>query len=126
MKIALIEDDKFLRSVLERKLKENGFEVMSIINGNEALEKIIIEKPDLVLLDIILPQKSGFFILETLRQDPQFKNIPILAISNLSQLEDIEKAKKLGITEYLVKANISLENLVNKVKHYLSQKVEKN
>ncbi|BCX15290.1 MAG: hypothetical protein KatS3mg097_182 [Candidatus Parcubacteria bacterium] len=121
MKIVLVEDDKFLRSVLERKLSENGFQVVSVINGNEALEKILIERPELILLDIILPQKSGFFILEKIKQDPQFKNVPVLVISNLSQAEDIEKAKNLGASEYLVKAKISLEDLVNKVKSYKSK-----
>lgn len=121
MKIVLVEDDKFLRSVLERKLSENGFQVVSVINGNEALDKIVIERPDLILLDIILPQKSGFFILEKIKQDPQFKNIPVLVISNLSQAEDIEKAKNLGASEYLVKAKISLEDLVNKITYYKSR-----
>lgn len=118
MKILLIEDDKFLRTLLERKLRNEGFDVISAIDGEEAMDKIITERPDLILLDIILPKKSGFSILEDLNKDENLKKIPVFIISNLGQQEDIEKAKKLGIKNYFVKAGLSLDALVQKIKEF--------
>lgn len=118
MKILLIEDDKFLRNVLEKKLKEQGFEVISAVDGDEALQKIVTERPDLILLDIILPHKSGFLVLDEIKKDPEFKKIPVLIISNLGQEEDIRKGLEIGADEYFVKAKISLEDLIKKVQEY--------
>lgn len=121
MKILLIEDDKFLRNILEKKLKNEGFEVVSAVDGNEALEKLVVERPDMILLDIILPHRSGFLVLEEIKKDPEFKKIPVLIISNLSQEEDIKKGFELGAKEYFVKAKVSLEDLIKKVKEYSEQ-----
>lgn len=121
MKILLIEDEKFLRNVLERKLRDEGFEVVTAIDGNEALQKIISERPDMILLDIILPRKNGFLILEEIKKDPEFNKLPIFIISNLAQEEDINKALNLGATEYFVKAKFSVEDLINKIKEYITQ-----
>ena len=118
MKILLVEDDKFLRTVLEKKLLVEGFEFISVTDGDEALEKIISEKPDLILLDIILPKRSGFLILEDIRKDPELSKIPILIISNLGQEEDIKKALSLGAKEYFVKAKVSLDDIIKKIKEY--------
>jgi DNA-binding response OmpR family regulator len=118
MKILLVEDDKFLRTVLERKLINEGFEVLSVVDGDEALEKVITDKPDIILLDIILPKKSGFLVLENIKKDPELKKIPVIIISNLGQEEDIKKGLSLGATEYFVKAKISLDDVVKKVKEY--------
>jgi len=123
MKVLLVEDDKFLRTVLEKKLLAEGFEVISAIDGDEALEKIISNKPDLILLDVILPKRSGFLVLENIKEDPELKNVPVLIISNLGQEEDIKKGLSLGAIEYFVKAKISLEDIVKKVKEYAEQKV---
>ncbi len=122
MKILLIEDEKFLRTALEKKLKDAGFEVITAIDGNEALNKIVSERPDMILLDIILPKKSGFSILEEINKDPEFKNITVLIISNLGQEEDMRKGLSLGAIEYFVKAKISLDELVNKIKEYAQKK----
>ncbi|MCS7183785.1 MAG: response regulator [Patescibacteria group bacterium] len=118
MKILIVEDDKFLRTLLEKKFKIENFEVITAIDGDEALNKIIIEKPDLILLDIILPKKSGFYVLEEINKDFNLKNIPIFIISNLGQPEDIQRGKNLGAKAYFIKAGLSLEELVNKVKEF--------
>lgn len=118
MKVLLIEDDKFLRSILEKKLKDAKFEVTTAVDGKEAIDKIVAERPDLILLDIILPHQSGFLILEEIKKDPEFSKIPVMIISNLGQDEDVRKGLSLGAVEYFVKAKISLEDLVNKVKDY--------
>jgi DNA-binding response OmpR family regulator len=118
MKILLIEDDKFLRTVLERKLTKEGFEFISAVDGDEALEKIITYKPDIILLDIILPKKSGFLVLENIKKDPELKKVPVIIISNLGQEEDVKKGLSLGALEYFVKAKISLDDVVKKIKEY--------
>ena len=122
MKILIVEDDKFLRTLLEKKLKNEGFEILTASDGEEALNKIVIEKPDLILLDIILPKKSGFYILEEINKDINLKDIPVFIISNLGQSEDIQKGKKLGVKEYFVKAGLSLDELVGKIKEFSSLK----
>jgi DNA-binding response OmpR family regulator len=123
MKILLIEDDKFLRTVLEKKLSAEGFEVVSAIDGDEALEKIISDKPDIILLDIILPKKSGFLVLENIKKDPEFKKVPVFIISNLGQEEDTKKGLSLGAVEYFIKAKVSLDDVVKKIKEYAGQQV---
>jgi DNA-binding response OmpR family regulator len=121
MKILIVEDDKFLRLLLERKLKNENFEVVVAEDGEEALEKIVTEKPDLILLDIILPKKSGFAVLEEINKDENLKRIPVFIISNLGQPEDIERGKNLGAKEYFVKAGLSLEELIKKIKIFATE-----
>ena len=121
-KILIIEDDNFLRLALEKKLKKEGFEVITANDGEEGLQKIITELPDLVLLDIILPKKTGFGFLEDLQKDPNLKSIPIMIVSQLGQPEDIEKGINLGAIEYFVKAKVSLDELVSKIKKFFEEK----
>mgnify|MGYP001627149605 CR=1 FL=1 len=118
MKILIVEDDKFLRTLLEKKFKNENFEIATASDGEEALDKIVIEKPDLVLLDIILPKKSGFYVLEEMNKDVNLKNIPVFIISNLGQPEDIQRGKSLGVKAYFVKAGLSLDELVLKIKEF--------
>lgn len=120
MKILIVEDDKFLKTLLEKNLQKENFEIITAEDGELALEKIINEKPDLILLDIILPKRSGFSVLEEINKDENLKKIPVIIISNLGQQEDIEKGKKLGAKEFLIKASLSLEELVKKVKEFSS------
>lgn len=116
MKILLVEDDKFLRTLLEKRLISEGFGVEIAVDGDEALNKTVSSPPDILLLDIILPKKSGFTFLQELQKDPNLKDIPIIILSNLGQTEDVEKGKELGAVEYFVKATTSLEELVRKLK----------
>lgn len=116
--ILLIEDDPFLSSVLRMKLEKESFKVIRAADGDEALNFLIEQgvKPDLILLDLILPKKNGFEVLETIRQDPLLEKLPVIIISNLGQPSDIERGKALGVIDYFIKARLSIEELVNKVK----------
>lgn len=118
-KILLVEDDPFLVTLLKAKLSREGFEILHAKDGQEAIDILRKGKPDLILLDIILPQKSGFEVLEEVRSDPQLRGIPVIIISNLGQTGDIEKGKELGVIEYFVKAKISVDELSDKVKEFL-------
>ena len=118
-KILLIEDDPFLSSLLGNRLKKEGFELVSAKSGNEANKLLKASNPDLVLLDIILPGKSGFEVLEEIKSDPQVAKTPVMIISNLGQDIDIEKGRELGVVDYIVKARISIDELIQKVKNLL-------
>jgi len=118
-KILIIEDEKDLRFFLKTALTQAGFEVKEAIDAEEALEKIKEEKPDLILLDIILPGKSGFDFLIEIKKDPEFESIPIIIVSNLGQREEIQKGLELGAKDYIVKANFTLDEIVKKVKDAL-------
>lgn len=116
--ILLVEDDPFLASILQLKLEKENFQLVRAVDGEEALKFLFTQglKPDLILLDLILPKKNGFEILETIRQDPVIEKIPVIIISNLGQPSDIERGKSLGVIDYFVKARLSIDELVNKVK----------
>lgn len=114
--ILLVEDDKFLRELLARKLRNEGFEVLEAIDGNEAIELAKSKKPILILLDLILPGKDGFEVLSEIKKEPETKEIPVLILSNLGQREEIEKGLKLGAFDYFVKAHTSPGEIVEKIR----------
>ena len=120
-KILIVEDDKFLRELIARKLTQENFEVIEAIDGEEGLKRIREDKPDLILLDLILPGVDGFEVLSKLKEDPTLASIPVIILSNLGQREDIEKGLKLGAIDYLVKAHFTPNEIVDKVKAGLSQ-----
>lgn len=117
--ILIIEDDKFLRDLLTRKLIQKGYKISEAIDGEEGFKKIKEEKPDLVLLDLILPGIDGFEVLTRVKDVPELSKIPVMIISNLGQGEDIERAKKLGVIDYVVKAHFTLNEIVEKVRSIL-------
>ncbi|MDP2709324.1 MAG: response regulator [bacterium] len=123
-KILLVEDDSFLRDICLKKLNKEGFEAVSAVDGEEAIKKAGEFKPDLVLLDIILPSIDGFEVLRALRAsaDNTVKDAPVIMLTNLGQEEDIAKAMKLGATDYLIKAHFTTEEIVKKVKNKLGVK----
>lgn len=118
-KILLVEDDQFLSNLIELKLKTAGFAVVKARDGIEAAEILKKSKPDLLLLDLILPKKNGFELLEEIREDPYLKDLKVLILSNLGQQADISRGKALGVLDYFVKANFALDDLVGKIKNYL-------
>ena len=118
-KILVVEDDSFLSVLLKNHLLKEGLEVRLARTGDEGVKAIKEEAFDLVLLDLILPGKSGFEVMEEVNKDPTTKKPPILIISNLGQASDIEKGKELGAVGYLVKANTSITNLVNQAKEFI-------
>ncbi len=118
--ILIAEDDTFLANAYRMKLKKAGYKVTIARDGEEAIKKVKEEKPDLILLDLVMPNKDGFETLEALKKDAKHKDVPVVITSNLGQKEDIEKCKKLGARDYIVKSDIALEELVGKIEEYLS------
>lgn len=118
-KVLIIEDDQRLNKIYSIKLNQEGIETSIAVDGEEGWRKLNEEKPDLVLIDLMIPIKDGFAILEDRAKNPELMKIPALVLSNLGQDTDVARAKKLGASEYLVKANFSIQGIVDKVKEYL-------
>jgi DNA-binding response OmpR family regulator len=118
-KILIVEDDRFLRELIARKLKNEGYEVLEAVDGEEGLKRIKEEKPDLVLLDLILPGIDGFEVLAKAKEDPDTAQIPVIILSNLGQREEIEKGMKLGAIDYLIKAHFTPGEIIEKIKNIL-------
>ena len=114
--ILIIEDDKFLRELIAQKLIKEGFEISEAVDGEEGIKKIKEEKPDLVLLDLILPGIDGFEVLSKMKEDPALASIPVIILSNLGQKEDVEKGLKLGAVDYLIKAHFTPGEIIEKIK----------
>lgn len=123
-KILFVDDDNFLRKVYEAELKEKNFDVVLAQDGEEGLEKAQVEDPDLIILDMIMPKKSGFEVLTELQHNPKTKNIPVIILSNLGQEDDKKKGVDLGAVDYLIKDNITLGILVEKINQYLNSKTQ--
>lgn len=115
MKILLAEDDLFFQNFYSRKLTEHGFQVDVAGDGNEALQKLMADKPDLMLLDLIMPNKDGFEVLSEVSKHESLKTVPIIIFSTLGQDSDVEKAKMLGATDYVNKTFFDFDTLLEKV-----------
>lgn len=115
-KILLIEDDQILAELLEKKLEASGYNAIVVMDGQKGLEAIKAEKPDLVLLDILLPTLNGYEILEAKRLDPEIKDIPVVIISNSGQPVELQRALELGAQDYFIKAQIDPDEILSKVK----------
>jgi len=118
--ILLVEDEPLLGNLLKQRLEKEGFLVMLARDGESALSALKTEKPDLVLLDIILPKISGFELMEKVQADPTIQKVPIVIISNLGQESDLERGQALGAVGYFIKARISMEDLVGQVRSFLT------
>jgi len=118
-KILIIEDDKFLRELIVQKLTKEGYEVSEAVDGEEGIKKIKEERPEMVLLDLILPNIDGFEVLSQLKADPILSKIPVVILSNLGQKEDIERGLKLGAVDYLIKAHFTPGEIIDKIKNVL-------
>jgi DNA-binding response OmpR family regulator len=115
-RILIVEDDDFLRSLAVTKLQNTGFVVETAGTGDEGLEKVIALPPDLLILDLMLPNVSGFEILEKIRSTDQTKSLKVIVFSNLGEESDIKQCLGLGVSDYLIKANFTLDELAEKVK----------
>ncbi|HSE29854.1 MAG TPA: response regulator [Candidatus Saccharimonadales bacterium] len=118
-KILLVEDDKALASVYVSRLELEGFDVRHVVNGEEALSAAIEYKPDLIVLDAMMPKISGFDVLDILRNTPETSNVRIIMLTALSQEKDKEMAEKLGADDYLVKSQVVIGDVVDRIKHHL-------
>ncbi|OJI06952.1 MAG: response regulator [Candidatus Vogelbacteria bacterium CG22_combo_CG10-13_8_21_14_all_37_9] len=117
-KIFIVEDDEFLRSLTVKRLEKEGYQVEVAVDGESALGKIKEAQPDIILLDLLLPGLSGFEVLKKIREDGPIKGTPVIVFSNLGQREDIEKAKALGVNDFLIKANFTLDDVVMKISSF--------
>jgi DNA-binding response OmpR family regulator len=116
--VLLTDDDPMIIRMYQRKLEHDGFKVNLAFNGEECLEAVKKEKPDIILLDVMMPKMNGIEALKKLKADADAKNIPVIILTNLGDRpEDVAKAKELGAAEYIVKANIQLNDLVEKIKN---------
>ena len=118
-KVLIVEDDEFLRSLNAKRLETEGFKVAVAVDGQNAIDLIPKEMPNLIFLDLLLPGVDGFEVLKTIKADEKTKDIPVVVFSNLGQKEDVEKAHNLGAIDFLVKANFTLDDVVAKIKEIL-------
>jgi two-component system, OmpR family, phosphate regulon response regulator PhoB len=118
-RVLLVEDDRFLRRACEKSLQLQGFTVSTAPDGEEALRAIRADPPDIILLDLLMPKVSGFEVLKDIRSDEKTRSIPVIILTNSSKETDIREIQSLGVTGYLVKANLSLEELGSQVKQAL-------
>lgn len=118
-KILIVEDDKFLRELVAKKLTAEGFDVQEAIDGESGVKKAKEIRPDIILLDLILPGIDGFEVLSRIKEDPATEMIPVIILSNLGQKEDIERGLKLGASDFLVKAKFTPSEIIEKIKNLL-------
>ena len=119
-KILLVEDDDGLANVYKTRLEAEGFDVKRVANGEDALASALEFKPDLILLDVMMPKVSGFDVLDILRNTPETAQVKVVMLTALSQETDKQKADKLGADDYLVKSQVVIADVVERIKHHLN------
>lgn len=118
-KILLVEDDETLSAVYQSRLELEGFDVKAVYNGEDALSATLEYHPDLILLDVMMPKISGFDVLDILKNTPETKDIRVVMLTALGQEKDRKRAEDLGVNEYLVKSQVVISDVVERVKHHL-------
>jgi len=118
-RLLLVEDDRFLRRACEASLRQRGYDVLTAADGEEGLRLARAETPDLVLLDLLLPKLTGLEVLRSLRSDAATRELPVLILSNSSREQDVSEITRLGVAGYLVKADLSLKALGDRVARIL-------
>jgi DNA-binding response OmpR family regulator len=118
-KILIIEDDKFLRELISRKLTDEGYDITQAVDGEDGIKKVKEAMPELILLDLILPSMDGFEVLSTIKGDDSISAIPVIILSNLGQKEEVEKGMNLGAADYLIKAHFTPGEIIEKIKNVL-------
>lgn len=119
-KLLLIEDDPFIREMYISKMEQEGYEVLVSEDGESAFKTIKSEKPDLILLDIVLPKMDGFTLLRKIKEDKDVKDLPVIILSNLGHKNDIKKGLSLGADEYIVKSHYTPSEVLEKIKKVLN------
>lgn len=114
-KILLVEDEEIMIDLLQRKLKEEGYEVLLAGDGEEGLKKMRQERIDLVLLDIVMPKLGGFEVMEEMNKEPELRKIPVVIISNSGQPVELDRAKELGVKDWLIKTDFDPKEVIDKV-----------
>src|SRR3989338_3171622 len=123
-RILIAEDDKALSGVLQKKLELSGHKAEVASDGEEALKMIKSDKPDMVLLDIVMPKVNGYEVLEKIHNDPELSSIPVIVISNSCQEVELEKVKDFGAVDYLIKASFEPNEVLEKINRYLVSPVK--
>jgi DNA-binding response OmpR family regulator len=118
-KVLIVEDDKFLRDLLSRKMESQGVSLFIAVDGAQGINLAEREKPNIILLDVLMPGIDGYGVLEHIRANPEMKDTIVIMLSNFGQKEDIAKATKLGANKFLVKASVTLDEIVENVKNFL-------
>lgn len=118
-KILLVEDDDSLATVYQTRLQAEGFDTRRVPNGEEALSNTLEYKPDLILLDVMMPKVSGFDVLDILRNTPETAQVKIIMLTALSQDSDKQRAQELGVDDYLVKSQVVIADVVDRIKQHL-------
>lgn len=121
-KILVVEDDKFLRELITQKLAREGYDVKEAVDGEEGVIKVKEEKPDVILLDLILPGIDGFEVLAKIKEDPEVENIPVVILSNLGQRDDVERGLKLGAVDFLIKAHFTPGEIIEKIEKIIKDR----
>jgi|SRR3989339_108512 len=119
--VLIVEDDVFLANIYKTKFDMEGFKVSTSENGEAGLNDVKKKKPDIVLLDILLPKMDGFVVLEKLKADPEVKSIPVILLTNLGQKDDVQKGLEMGAADYLIKAHFKPSEVVEKVRKILNK-----
>lgn len=119
-KVMIVEDDEHISKVYEIKFAKEGIPTSVARDGEDAVKKIAAENPNVIILDLMIPKKDGFWVLEEIKKVPALAKIPVLVLSNLGQKSDQDRALGLGANEYLIKVDYSIQDLVDKVKTYLA------
>lgn len=120
-KVLVVEDDTYLGNAYRVKLTKAGYDVRVALDGEEAIRFANSFVPEIIILDLIMPKRDGFATLEELRHDEKWKTIPIIVASNLGQKEDIEKSMRLGATDFIVKSELDLNDLITKIHTLLAK-----
>ena len=120
-KILVVEDDSFLMDAYKVKLQQSKYEILAAQDGESGFETAKKEKPDIIILDLILPKMSGMDVLRALKEEPSTKDIPVIVASNLDQEKTMSEAKGLGAVDYFIKSNISINDLIAKLENYLTK-----
>ncbi len=121
-RILVVEDEEFLVLALKDNLEAEGCTIDVAMNGEEAMKPIRSNRPNLILLDLLMPKRDGFYVLEEIKKNPEWKLIPIIVLSNLGSDTEIKKALEMGADDYFVKSQHPIEEVIEKVKEYLGGK----
>lgn len=117
--ILVVEDDTFLANAYRVKLTKSGFTIRIALDGDQVFTILAEFVPEVIILDLMIPKKDGFEVLKLLKADDRWKNIPLIVASNLGQEEDVDRAMKMGANDYIIKSDLSLNDLIVKIRSYL-------